>query len=498
MFDLATIFEMVFQAKNLIFMNLGLLVGIVFGSIPGLTVMVAIVLFLPLTFGMDAITGILMLLGIYCGGTYGGSISAILINTPGTPAAAATILDGYPLAKMGKAKKALLMALVASTIAGVISALILLVAAPQIARITMYFGPAEYFTLAIFGLSIIASVSSKNIFSGLITGSLGVFISMIGLDPVSGIMRFTFGSIRLASGVELISALIGLFAFSEALVKLTRGDEIHSANGKVQLDQHDKLTINEVKKSFGTIVRSSLIGTVIGSIPGTGGGIAAFLSYDQAKRQSKNPDNYGKGELNGVAAAEAGNNGVTGATLIPLFTLGVPGDGATAVLLGAIMMHGLIPGPRLFTENGDIIYSIMVGLIVINFFMLIQGRLLSTIFAKVSKVPEALLLPIIVVVCVAGSYALGSNMYNVYVAIVFGVIAYILLKFDISPVPLLLGIILGPLAEKNLIRALTISEGSMSIFVTRPISVFFIVLTLIGIGISVRNMRRERRREIND
>lgn len=478
-----------FTLETMLFMLLGVFLGIIFGAIPGLGVMLAIVIFLPMTFGISPIAGILMLLGIYCGGTYGGSISAILINTPGTPASAATLLDGFPLSQQGKAKKALLMSLYASVIAGIVSALLLLVAAPQLAKVTMFFGPAEYFTLAVFGLSIIASVSGDNIFRGLIAGCLGIFISTIGIDAASGVFRFTFGNIQLAGGITLVPALIGLFAFSEILSKMN--DKGEKTSGRKLEFSGEGLKGSELTRSTGTIFRSSLIGTAIGIIPGTGGGIASFISHDLAKRKSKTPENYGKGELDGVAAAEAGNNGVTGATLIPLLTLGIPGDGAAAVLLGAFMLNGLLPGTSLFTEHATTIYAVMLGLILVNLVMLLQGRLLINFFAKIANVPVTLLVPFLILTCTAGAFAETSSMFSVYIAVCFGILGYFLIKLGFSPVPLLLGIILGPIAESNLGRALVISEGSMSIFVTRPISVLFIALTLLSIFLAANAARKK-------
>ncbi len=476
---------------SFLFMILGVFLGIIFGAIPGLGVMLAIVIFLPLTFGMNPIAGILLLLGIYCGGTYGGSISAILINTPGTPASAATLLDGYPLSQKGQAKKALLMALYASVIGGIISALILLLAAPQLAKVTMFFGPAEYFMLAVFGLSIIASVSGDNVIKGLIAGCLGIFISTIGMDISSGTFRFAFGNINLANGITLVPALIGLFAFSEVLSKINNKGEVKqtSTNEEVAL-KGEGLKPKEMKRSLGTIFRSSIVGTIIGIIPGTGGGIASFISHDLAKRKSKNPENYGKGELDGVAAAESGNNGVTGATLIPLLTLGIPGDGAAAVLLGAFMLNGLLPGTSLFTEHSTTIYAVMVGLVVVNIIMLVQGRFLINVFAKLAKLPISILVPFLILTCTAGAYAETNTIFNVYIAVTFGLLAYFLMKLGFSPVPLLLGIILGPIAEANLRRALIISDESFSIFLTRPISVFFIALTILSIVLAVMNARK--------
>jgi putative tricarboxylic transport membrane protein len=474
--------------RNLLFMNVGLLAGIVFGAIPGLTVLLAIVLFLPFTFVMSGASGILMLLGIYCGGTYGGSISAILIKTPGTPNAAATVLDGYPLARKGQARKALLAALFASVIGGIVSAFVLLFAAPQIAKATRFFGPAEYFSLAVFGISIIAGISGGKLLKGLMTGCLGILISMIGQDYTTGVFRFSFGLIDLAGGVDLVPTLIGLFAISELLIKAKNRSSIQIGKESITMDSTSKLTFAELGKSWVTLLRATIIGIIIGAIPGTGGGIASFLSYNDAQKRSKHPEEFGNGAQEGILAPEAANNAVTGGALIPTIALGVPGDAVSAVMLGALMINGLIPGSRIFIDHRDTMYTILVGLIVINFFMLLQGRYLIRFFAMVTKIPDQLLMPLLFVLCTAGSFAVSNSVFSVYVMLVFGVLSYFLIHLGYPIVPMLLGIILGPMAESNLKRALTISDGSLSIFFTRPISLAFIVLTLIG---AYTNLRRE-------
>ncbi|MGY4691692.1 tripartite tricarboxylate transporter permease [Salibacterium sp. K-3] len=471
-----------FTWNVLIFLNIGVFLGIIIGAIPGLGVMLAIAVLLPVTFNLDAVPGIVMLLGIYCAGTYGGSISAILLNAPGTPAAAATLLDGYSLFQRGEAKKALLMSLIASVAAGVISAMILIGAAPQLAKVTMMFGAPEYFSLAVFGLSIIASVAGKDILKGLIGGCLGLLISTIGLDPATAVPRFTFDQTQLVGGIALIPALIGLFAFSEVLNKVNKSS-FETTNSRSSKLRESKLSRRELKKSSKTIVKSSLIGTIIGIIPGTGGTTGAFISHNEAKRSSKNPEGYGQGEIDGVAAAEAGNNGVTGATLIPLLTLGIPGDGATAVLLGAFMMNGLTPGPALFEEEGTIIYTVMFGLLLVNLFMFLQGRLLITQFSRISQLDDSFLAPLLVLTCTAGVFAESNSIFHVNIALAFGLLAYLLIKFGFSPIPVLLGLVLGPILESNLIRAMTISEGDPTVFITRPISLFFLLFTVAAIVI---------------
>ena len=466
----------------LLFINVGLVLGIIFGALPGLTATMGVALFMPITFGMDPIVGITMLLGIYCGGIYGGSITAILIKTPGTPASAATVLDGYTLSQKGQAGKALHMALVASTIAGLFSALILLLVAPQLAKVALKFGPPEYFSLAIFGLTIIASVCSKNMFKGIMMGCLGMYVSMIGLDEIGGMPRFLFGTLNLAGGVKLIPALIGLFAISEILNKVKVGDfRIIEANKFVG----GKVTWAELKFSLKTIFKSSAIGTFIGAVPGTGAAIASFLSYNEAIRSSKTPEKYGTGYLDGVAASEAGNNGVTGATLIPLLTLGIPGDTVTAVLLGALMMQGLQPGPALFRDFAPVVYTIMVSLIFVNIFMFIQGKAFVRIFANVTKIPVNLLLPILMILCVTGAYAENNTMFDVWMMFIFGAGGYILIRNGFPVTPLLLARILGPMAEISMRQSLILSQGSYSIFFTRPICLFFLVFSVASILFAV-------------
>jgi len=467
-----------FTWNNILFINVGMALGIIFGALPGLTATMGVALLLPMTFGMDAATGILMLLGIYCGGTYGGSITAILINTPGTPASAATVLDGYTMAKQGHAGKALRMALVASTIGGIVSALILLLVAPQLAKMALKFGPPEYFALAIFGLTIISAVSSKNIAKGLIMGVIGMYVSVIGLDPMDATARLTFGSSYLAAGINLIPALIGLFAISEIMTKIRGINQTVEVRNEFS---NEKVTLKEVRAHLKTILKSSFIGTFIGAVPGTGAAIASFLSYNEAKRSSKTPEKFGTGHLDGIAASEAGNNGVTGATLIPLLTLGIPGDAITAVMLGALMMQGLTPGPNLFQEHGPMVYTVMVGLLVVNIFMYLQAHYFIKLFVNVTKIPVNLLIPILVTLCVVGAYAVNNTIFDVRVMLVFGLMGYIFVKWSFPVTPMLLAIILGPMVETSLRQSLIISEGSYAILFTRPISLAFIIFAFVSI-----------------
>ena len=483
------------QWQNFLIIPLGLIIGIVVGAIPGLTSDLGIILCIPLTYGMEPTMAILMLLAIYCGGTYGGSITAILINTPGTSANAATLFDGYPMTKKGKAFKALQMALFASTVGGLISAFALLFLAPLIAKITLLFGPAEYFALAVFGLSVIAGVSNNSIFKGLIGACIGLFMATVGIDSISGTTRFIFGQQRLMAGIDLIIALIGLFAISEVLMKSQYDPKTDHKTISASAITKDKITKEEYRRCRKPIALGSLIGVIIGATPGTGGGLAAFIAYNQTKQMSKHPETFGQGEIEGVAASESANNGACGATMIPMLTLGVPGDGATAILMGAFMLHGMVPGPTLFSESGNVLYAIMLGLIVVNVFMYIVGNVFTRFYAHITRIPYEILAPIVLTFCIAGAYSTNNRVYDIYIILLFGIVSYFLRRMDFQLVPILLGIVLGPLAEKNFRRAMIISQGSVSIFFTRPISCAFILVALASVLIFAWRNHKSRKQQ---
>lgn len=483
---------LLFTLENILWINIGVFVGSVFAAIPGLSVILCVILFLPVTYTMTAIPGMMFLLGIYCAGGYGGSVSAILINTPGTPHAAATMLDGHPLSRQGRTKAALKIALYASTFGGVFSALMLLFLGPQVAKIAAQLGTAEYFMVCVFGLTIIAGVSGKSIIRGLVSACLGLLISCVGTDPMTSYDRFTFGIPRLYLGLDLAVCLIGLFALVEILAKAEK------KLGELRLDtakMHDdgKITRQEFKRMIRPVLMSSLIGVMVGIVPGTGASEASWFSYNTAKNLSKHPEEFGKGSVEGIAAAESANNAVTGATLIPLLTLGIPGDGTVAIMLSALMINGLNPGLSLFTTDGDIMYAIMLGLILVNIFMLIQGKFLTTLFAKVVSIPQEILTPIIVIFCFAGAYSVNENYFDVAVALVFGALAWVLRKLDLPPVPILLGLVLGRMTETNFRRALLISNSDPSIFLQSIYCKIFLALIIIAVAAIVRGKLKEQK-----
>ena len=482
---------LLFTLENIFWINIGVFIGSVFAAIPGLTVILCVILFLPFTYQMTAIPGMMFLLGIYCAGGYGGSVSAILINTPGTPHAAATMMDGHPLSKQGRTKAALKIALYASTFGGVFSALMLLFLGPQVARVAAQLGTAEYFMVCLFGLTIIAGVSGKSMIKGIISACIGLLLSCVGTDPMTGYDRLTFGVGRLYMGLDLAVCLIGLFALVEILAKAElKPDALHLDAKK--MEDNGVITKDEYKRMVRPVLLSSLIGSLVGIIPGTGASEASWFSYNTAKNMSKHPEEFGHGSVEGIAAAESANNAVTGATLIPLLTLGIPGDGTVAIMLSALMINGLNPGLSLFTSDGDIMYAIMLGLILVNLFMLLQGKFLTKLFAKVVSIPQEILTPIIVIFCFAGAYSVNKNYFDVSVALVFAVIAWVLRKLDMPAVPILLGMVLGNMTETNFRRALLISDGSPSIFFSSIYCIIFLVLIVVAVGAIVRGKLKER------
>lgn len=462
---------------------IGVAIGTVAGAIPGLSATMAVALTLPFTFSMTPITGILLLLGVYKGGIFGGSIPAILIKTPGTPASSATILDGYPLAEKGQAGKALGMALWASCTADLISNLSLILFAGWLASFALSFGPPEFFALILFSLTIIAGVSGESLLRGTLSAMLGLLLATIGLDLIYGTQRFTFENPNMMGGLNFIAVLIGLFAIPE-IMAMVWNPKAH--DGKTRALGDDKVTFQDYKNSFKSIVRGSFIGVFLGSIPGIGAAPSAFLSYSEARRKSKNKENFGKGEIEGVAAAEAGNNGVAGATLIPLLALGVPGDVITAIILGAFMIHGLQPGPMMFVMNVDIIYGLFIGLIVSSVFLFMIGSVAIRGFKFVADIPRGVLFPAVMVLCIYGVFAVNNNLFDVGVMFAMGWVGFLMMRFRVPTAPFLIAFILGPLLEDNFRQSMLMSGSSPAVLFRGPITWFFWALTCITVLAIVR------------
>jgi putative tricarboxylic transport membrane protein len=473
--------QLFFTVKNLLAVSGGLFIGIIIGAIPGLNVPMAVALLLPFTFYMDPVAGLSLLIGVYKGGTYGGSISAILINTPGAPAAAATVLDGYPLAQQGKAGKALRASIYGSVIGEFIADVVLITIAAQIATVALKFGPNEKFSLVVFALSTIAVISGGNILKGVAAGLLGLFLKTVGLDPITSSDRFTLGVFELTGGIPFLPLLIGLFAVSEFLAQAEKKVIPGQKEQVIPLSRNDEdnyVSWKEFRENLRTILRSTFIGLGIGALPGSGSAIAAFVSYGAAKNASRHPEKFGKGSLEGVFAPETGNNAVCGGALIPLLTLGIPGDAVTAIMVGVLLVHGLIPGPDLFAKSGDIVYAVFIGLIVGNILHLFIASLGLRLFIKLISVSRAFLFPAVIVICLAGAYTGDSSIFDVCLMMIFGVFGYIMKKFDFPVAPLIMGYILEPLLETSLVQSLILNKESVLPFFTRPISLFFLLLAV--------------------
>lgn len=479
-----------FQWDVLLVIALGTLGGIVIGALPGLTATMGVALLIPLTFGMEPVMGLNMLIGIYIGGIYGGCISSILLRTPGTPASAATVLDGYPMAQRGEAGRALGMATIASTIGGLFAAIVLAFLAPQLAGIALKFGASEYFALALFGLTIIASLSG-DILKGIISGLLGILISCVGADPIAGTLRYTFGIQGFASGFAFTPALIGLFALSEIFSQLEnmakKDGSVTAVSGRIWPSK------TQMKESVGGLVRGSLVGTFIGIVPGTGSGTASWIAYNETRRASKTPEKFGTGYAPGIAATESANNAVCAAALIPLLALGVPGDVVTAVLMGGLMIQGLAPGPLLFQSNPEVIVGIFGGTFTATLMMFVFGMIIIRFAAKILLVPRRLLTMSIILFCFIGAFSLNLNVVDLYTMIGFGILGWLMQKFGFSQAALCIALILGPMMESNLRRGL-LQHDSFIAFLSRPITLLFIVLAVFSLFWPLIRQRLSRRR----
>ncbi len=469
----------VLSITNLVAIAVGTAMGLFVGAMPGLSATMAIAILLPVTFGMEPATGLSMLASLYMGAMYGGSIAAILIRTPGTPAAAATVMDGYPMAQKGQAGKALGVSLVASLIGGVISSIALLTIAPMLGNVAVQFGPVELFAVAVLGITIIGSLSQGSAIRGILSGALGLLLAMVGMSPITGTPRFTFGNMNLFSGISYTVALIGLFSIPQAIRLIEKDEQVAKAISSIT----DKMlpTWKELKSMMVTILRSSAIGIFTGIIPGTGGDTACWFGYNEAKRFSKDKDKFGTGVPEGVAASEAANNAVVGGALIPTITLGIPGSSATAILMGGLMVHGIMPGPTLMTEHADITYTLIWAVLLSNVFMFIEGLLFTRASITVTRVKNKVLAPVIVILCVIGSFAINNSIFDVFMMFVFGLLGYFMDKISMPTAPMVVGLILGNMLDTSLFQSLAISHGSWSIFVTNPISAVLLAIAFVSI-----------------
>jgi len=470
----------IFELQNLISIIAGVTIGIIIGAIPGLGAVTAIAAILPITFKLDPVTRIMLLLGVFCGATYGGSISATLIHTPGTPSAAATLFDAYPMAQKGRAGNALAYGVISSGIGGLFSAFVLLFLGPLVAKWALKFGPPELFTLCLFGLTMVASIAGASLLKGLIASTLGLFFATIGQEPLTGIERFTFGNVDLLMGIGLVTILVGIYAGSEVL-RLT---ELIKKEGEIGLTKKVSIELpsfKEFKNQGRNFIWSAVIGTIIGIIPGIGAAIAGFISYGEAKRRSKYPEKFGTGIPDGIVASETANNAVTGGALVPLLTLGIPGCPVAAILLGALVMQGLYPGPKLFVEHQHVAYSLFVGLIVANIFMVGLGIMCIRFFAKVILIPKAILIPLIIIFCTVSIYTIYSSIFQIWLFFFFVMFGYLFQKFGFPLGPIALGFVLGSLTEKTFRQTLIMFGGSFTFIYERPLVLILLIITLLSL-----------------
>ncbi|MCE5282253.1 MAG: tripartite tricarboxylate transporter permease [Deltaproteobacteria bacterium] len=469
-----------YHPLNWLLLVLGVIWGILFGCIPGLTGIVGVALLIPFTFTLDPIEGLLMLGAVYCGSTFGGSISAILFNTPGAPEAACTTLDGYPMARQGHAGKAIGYALGASAIGGLFGTIVLILMAPPLAEVALDFGPSAYFALAVLGITAIASIGTKSVFKSLLSGMLGLGLATVGMDPLTSTARFNFGSSMLLTGISFIPAIIGLFALAEVLKRSgeTRKGQILDTGGKVRTELP---TLKEIWSLKIALLRSSIIGTIIGVLPGVGATTASFIGYSEAVRWSRHPERFGTGVPEGIVSPEAANNGAVGGSMVPLLSLGIPGSATTAVMIGGLTIHGIIPGPMLMVQNQDLVYSIFIGMLAANLLMIFFGIKIASHFAKVLKVPYVLVGPCIIVLCMTGVFALRNNMMDLVVMLALGAFGYLLQVLDYPIAPLIIGLVLGPVAEISLRRAMILTNFDFIAVITEPIAGAMLLISAVSL-----------------
>ena len=484
-----------FNPFCLLLILIGVVIGIIFGSIPGLSSTMALILFLPMSFGMDPMNGISLLIGLYLGGMSGGLISAILLKIPGTPSSIATVFDGGPMADKGEAGKAIGVGILTSFVGGLISILALMFISPYLAKVTLAFTSAEYFSIALFALTIISSLSGNSMVNGILSGFLGIALSLVGIAPIDGAIRFTFGESKLYGGFNSVVILIGIYAVTDIIRAGFERKDIDKklAKKSYQMDSLYGIKLGDYLKRWVNIIRSALIGLSIGILPGIGGSTASLLAYTAAKNSSKHPETFGTGEVDGLIASETSNNAVIGGSLIPLITMGIPGNVATAVFLGGLTIHGISPGPLVFTKSGEYIYGIFIALIIANIFMLITERAGLRTFVRLLDIPKYYLLPIVLVCCIIGAYCNKFTVFDVYCVFIFGVIGTLFKFLKIPATPLIIGFILGNMTETNFRQALMQTGGSWSIFVTRPISLIFLLVAVVSVAMTIRKQFKSKK-----
>ncbi len=491
---LFTSFGEVLQLQYFVPLVIGTTVGLVGGVLPGVTITMTIIIVLPFTFGLDPLAGLAAMIGVYVGGESGGLVTSSLLGIPGKPSAVATTFDGFPMARRGEPGRAIWLGTWASFIGGLLGAFFLVGATGPLAAFALQFGPWEYFSLFVFALSMVAGLTEASLLKGLLSGAIGLVITVIGTDPIMAVPRFTFGSDFLQSGFQFLPVLIGVFAFAQIMSDLerisagTRPDSVDAPDLKVS----HLSVIWEILSRPVLLLWSTIIGLLIGVLPAIGGSAANVMAYDQAKKFSKHPEKFGTGIPEGIIASEASNNSNVAGSLVTIMAFGIPGDAVTAVMLGAMTIHGIQPGPLFMSQQPHVAYGIFAAYILAHPVMIVLQWILAGVYLRIVQVPKAVLIPQILVLCVIGAYALNNVMSNVYALLLFGIVGYLLVKFGFPLAPLILGVILGDQIEVNLVRAL-MTDGDPLLFLTRPISGGMLVLSVVSVALALWQHRRQHR-----
>jgi putative tricarboxylic transport membrane protein len=484
-------FSVAFSPINLLFAFIGVFLGTVIGALPGIGPSAGVAVLLPVTFGMSPVTAIIMLAGIYYGAMYGGTITSVLINTPGESASVMTTLDGFQMALKGRAGAALGMAAIGSFIAGTASVVLLMVAAPPLADLAVTFGPPEYFALMVLGLTTLASLTSGSLLKGMVMAVAGLMLGTVGIDLMIGAPRFTFDNVNLLDGIDFLPVAVGLFAIGELLFNLYQPIRVQPIKAKLS---GLLPTRQDWRDCYGSIARGTVIGFFVGMLPGAGATIASFLAYATERRVSTHPEMFGTGVIEGVAAPESANNAASTGALVPLMALGIPGSGTTAVMLGALTLYGMQPGPLMLSTHPEVFWGLVASMYIGNVMLLILNLPLAPLFASVLRVPYSILIPIIIGIALFGVYSVENSVFNVGVTIVFGAIGFAMRLYSYPPAPLVLALVLGPMLEKALRQSLQMSLGSPEIFFTRPVSAVILAFALLGLVYPVISEMRARRR----
>lgn len=478
---------------TLLFLIIGTAWGMLAGAIPGISASLAVILILPFTYSMGSIQSIIVLVAVYIGGMCGGSISAILLRTPGTPTAVCTVFDGYPMAQQGKAGKALGLSITASAVGGIFSGIVMVLAAPLLSQVAMKFQSAEFFALGLLGLSCTASMATKNWKKALISACLGVLISTIGLDYMSGAERFTFGRNWLADGIDFVPVMIGSYAFAEVFRRILSRDKgkdnTEKSSGNMEL-----VGLGHIIRNWVTYLKSSILGTIIGIIPAAGGSIASFISYGEAVRSSKHPETFGQGEELGIVASEAANNAAVGGSLVPTICLGIPGGTVTAIMLSAFTMHGLVAGPTLIINQPDLLYSILWAIIFASLLLYVIGKIIARQFARIADLDYCMVGTMMLLLGIVGAYTLKGSVRDVGIMLVFSLIGLLMEHFGYSIPTMILGLVLGPICEKGFRKEFIIAHGDWTVFFTRPLCLVIILASVISFVMPfVRSARAEKK-----